>query len=89
MSIGRLRRFLSLFFGLIGKGNGQVFQCDTPPSDADALATAMSEAMGLPPATLDAMGRKGRTRVIARHDSDAAAAALDEAFRLFSPGMRE
>lgn len=56
----------------------------TPASDADALATAMAEAMETAPAALDAMGRRGRARVLARHDSDAAAATLSEAFDRFA-----
>ncbi len=60
----------------------------TPASDAEALANAMTEAMALPPAALDAMGRKGRARVLSRHDSDAAAVVLAEAFRRFAPGSR-
>lgn len=60
----------------------------TPASDADALARAMAEAMAQPVAALDAIGRKGRERVLARHDSDAAAAILAEVFNRFVKGSR-
>jgi glycosyltransferase involved in cell wall biosynthesis len=56
----------------------------TPASDADALAKAMAEAMDTAPGALDAMGRKGRARVLARHDSDGAAAVLSAAFDRFA-----
>ncbi|HBS35805.1 MAG TPA: colanic acid biosynthesis glycosyltransferase WcaL [Parvularcula sp.] len=56
----------------------------TPASDAEALAGAMAEAMDKGPAMLDAMGRRGRARVLARHDSDAAAAVLAAAFDRFA-----
>ena len=56
----------------------------SPASDAEALARAMAEAMALSPAALNGMGRKARERVLARHDSDAAAARLVEAFDRFA-----
>lgn len=59
-----------------------------PASDARALAGAMNDAMARPPADLGAMGRRARARVLARHDSDAAAAVLDEAFDRFVRGLR-
>jgi glycosyltransferase involved in cell wall biosynthesis len=58
----------------------------TPASDADALASAMTEAMTSAPAELEAMGRRSRARVLARHDSDAAAATLAAAFDRFVTG---
>lgn len=60
----------------------------TPASDVEALAKAMADAMARAPAELGAMGRKGRARALARHDSDAAAAVLDEAFDRFVRGRR-
>jgi glycosyltransferase involved in cell wall biosynthesis len=59
-----------------------------PASDAGALALAMTDAMTRPLAELAEMGRKGRLRVLARHDSDAAAAVLEEAFDRFGTGTR-
>lgn len=60
----------------------------TPASDAEALSNVMAEAMATAPAALDAMGQKGRARVLARHDSDAAAAILSDAFDRFAAGGR-
>lgn len=59
-----------------------------PASDADALAAAMMEAIDLPLSELTAMGRAGRTRVLARHDSDLAAAILGDAFAQFVEGSK-
>jgi colanic acid/amylovoran biosynthesis glycosyltransferase len=55
-----------------------------PASDSAALASAMALAMDAPLDILAEMGRKGRTRVLMRHDSDAAAAVLADAFDRFT-----
>lgn len=60
-----------------------------PASDAEALAGAMRAAIDSPVERLAEMGRQGRARVIARHDSDAAAAVLDGAFARFAPSGRQ
>ena len=59
-----------------------------PASDANALAGVMAEAMDASPSRLADMGRKGRERALARHDADAAAAVLAEAFDRFTAERR-
>ena len=59
-----------------------------PASDAEALAGAMTEALEAPLGRLADMGRTGRTRALARHDADAAAAVLADAFDRFTEGRR-
>jgi len=54
-----------------------------PASDAGALAGAMAEAIDRSTDDLSEMGQRGRARVLARHDSDNAAAILDDAFTRF------
>ncbi|MDZ7626883.1 MAG: glycosyltransferase [Parvularculaceae bacterium] len=85
MSVGR--PVISTFVAgipelVISKENGWL----VPASDAGALASAMMEAIDLPLSDLTAMGRAGRARVLAKHDSDLAAAILANAFALFVSG---
>lgn len=57
-----------------------------PASDTAALAGAMAAAMDSSLGRLSEMGGRGRVRALARHDSDAAAAALAAAFERFAGG---
>jgi len=59
-----------------------------PASDAEALANAMASACDRSVAELSAMGARGRLRALARHDSDAAAAILHDAFIRFANEAR-
>lgn len=52
-----------------------------PAGDAGALADALVEAACTPKESLSAMGQAGRSRVLARHDIDHAAARLEHLFR--------
>lgn len=47
-----------------------------PAGDVDALVWAMRTVLEAEPAALDALGQRGRARVLARHDVDLAAARL-------------
>lgn len=51
-----------------------------PAADAAALADAMMAAINATPQVLDAMGKAGKERVLARHDIDKIAATLEQAF---------
>lgn len=51
-----------------------------PAGDATALAGAMAALAATPPEDLSEMGRKGRARVVARHDADTEAARLAALF---------
>jgi len=53
-----------------------------PPGSVDALAAAMRDALSLPVATLEQMGRAGADRVARRHDARANARNLAELFRI-------
>jgi glycosyltransferase involved in cell wall biosynthesis len=55
-----------------------------PAGDAGALAEAMEALAGMPRERLEAMGRAGRARVLARHDVDAEAAKLATLFEAAS-----
>jgi glycosyltransferase involved in cell wall biosynthesis len=52
-----------------------------PAGDVDALVWAMRTVLEAEPAALDALGQRGRARVLARHDVDLAAAKLVAMFR--------
>lgn len=47
-----------------------------PAANVDELVDAMREALEMPPAALDEMGRAGRARVLARHRGETEAATL-------------
>lgn len=60
-----------------------------PAGDADALVEAICALADAPLERLEAMGRAGRARALARHDVDVEAAKLEGLFRALGGGEQE